>query len=130
MSAMTAILVIRQNQKWQNRLGCCMIISLFTFGWPACLFFWFIIALLERERQICIAKRLVVVVVEKPHASCVICWSSIPNQVARLPCTHEFHNTCLTKWAVAQKKSSHKYNRLLLLPCTCPLCRQICFVKY
>jgi hypothetical protein len=43
-------------------------------------------------------------------ADCAVCWESYGSQdVARLPCAHEFHHTCLRNWF-----SDHT---------TCPLCR-------
>ena len=121
------MLTIQENKKWQGRLGCCMVVSVIVVGWQLGLFFWFFMAALERNRKLYIRQRLLAVAVERqlPAVRCVICWEATGSALAKLPCSHTFHAACIQKWTIAQKKGTCLSE---LLPCSCPLCRQVCYV--
>lgn len=122
------MLTIQENKKWQGRLGCCMVVSVIVVGWQLGLFFWFFMAALERNRKLYIRQHLLVVTVgRQPAVMCAICWESNRLVVAKLPCMHTLHHTCLRKWTLAQQTQKGALSSGLL-PCTCPMCRRLCYV--
>ena len=42
---------VRENVKWQGRLGCCMVVSMFVVSWPLALLFWLLMVCLEKNRK-------------------------------------------------------------------------------
>ena len=117
---------VRENVKWQGRLGCCMVVSMFVVGWPLALLFWLLMVCLEKNRKSFVKNRLTVVTLrQKIAVRCVICWETDRPVEAKLPCLHTFHTACIHRWTLAQHKGTRFSD---MLPCTCPLCRKVCYV--